>query len=276
MTSAPSRQIGSVFARLLLAFFVLAIPAVASAMPITKSLTVNVFDVCSSGGTGCASTGPSGDAYFAAEVNKIWAQAGIEVNFNFVSYVDNNTFNGTITTSGSSSYANLFNWTATNVIPLYTNTDYLFLVHTISTGGGTTFGLTSYTGPGYGAVEFIAMDTIMSPSWNRIDTIAHELGHALGLDPTSDPEYNSSTLDTGHSSNANELMASGSYRHIPSNLANIAPNGSNYDQLSNYQIAYARQSLLLTDVAIPEPETLVLVFVGIVAAGTVRRARFFS
>src|SRR5262245_22646925 len=52
-----------------------------SAIPITKSLTVNVFAVCDDGGSNCASKGPAGNLFFETETDKIWAQAGIDVKF---------------------------------------------------------------------------------------------------------------------------------------------------------------------------------------------------
>ena len=49
----------------------------ASAAPITKTITVQVYQFCDDAGLNCASTGPAGNAYFAAETNKIWNQASM-------------------------------------------------------------------------------------------------------------------------------------------------------------------------------------------------------
>ena len=64
----------------------------ASAAPITKTITVQVYQFCDDAGLNCASTGPAGNAYFAAETNKIWNQAGVSVGFNFAGQIHNTFF----------------------------------------------------------------------------------------------------------------------------------------------------------------------------------------
>ena len=54
------------------------------AAPITKTVTVQVYQLCDDAGNNCASTGPAGNAFFSNETNKIWSQAGSQVIFNFV------------------------------------------------------------------------------------------------------------------------------------------------------------------------------------------------
>lgn len=66
-------------------------PVVASAMPITKTVNVSVYQLCNSLNE-CASTGPAGDVYYAAATNKIWEQAGISVTFSFVSKIVSDAF----------------------------------------------------------------------------------------------------------------------------------------------------------------------------------------
>ncbi|MDD5295317.1 MAG: zinc-dependent metalloprotease family protein [Rhodocyclaceae bacterium] len=263
MNSVSSRQIGTVFTRLLLAVFTLILPAVASALPITKNLTVTVFDVCNNTGSNCASMGPAGDNFFAAETNKIWAQAGISITFNFVGYINSSAFSYINDNAYGTSAAALYNTTSA-AIGLSAAQDYLFLVHTISAvGGGTTWGETASTALGNTAnANFIAMDTVMSYSASgRMDTIAHELGHTLGLE-----HYDSS---------GNYLMASGGVRNIPSDISQISTNGlTGKDQLPVGQVAIARSDTLLRDYAAPEPEVLFLVLIGLAGAGGVgRRAR---
>jgi hypothetical protein len=103
--------------------------------------------------------------------------------------------------------------------------------------------------------------------------MAHELGHNFGLDPVTDPQYAGST-DPGHSNDPNQLMASGSIRNVPLTLADINPDGLGYDQLSQFQIDFARMSSLLHDVtvsAVPEPGSLSLLGIAFMAAWASRR-----
>jgi hypothetical protein len=95
----------------------------------------------------------------------------------------------------------------------------------------------------------------------RIDTIAHELGHNLGLDHD----------DTNH----DYLIASGSVRNIPTSVADICPDGACYDLLSQAQIDTTRRSNLLVDFnPVPEPGSLALVAVALFsAAGVASRRR---
>ncbi len=247
------------------------VPVAAEATAITKTLTVNVWDVCNDAGANCASTGPVSDPYFQAEVNKIWAQAGISVSFvfqhninsTFYSNIDDSTYAGTPGSIGDNSVYALFgvsgsvnfaNAATVGSRAVYSTTvENLYLVHTIVGAYGE-----SWLGLG-GMV--IAMDSVMSYNGGlgRIDTIAHELGHNLGL-----PHYD--TL-------ASDLMASGGVRSVPATSANIAPSGLGYDYLTSAQIATARSSTLLRDVQIPEPSGMLLLLVAAAAATSATQRR---
>ena len=63
--------------------FVALLPSTSSAIQITKQLTVNVYQING------ASLGPVGNSYFETEVDLIWAQAGIDVNFIFGGAITN-------------------------------------------------------------------------------------------------------------------------------------------------------------------------------------------
>ena len=97
----------------------------------------------------------------------------------------------------------------------------------------------------------------------RLDTIAHELGHVLGL---------------GHgdfgAGGAENLMTAGSARSIPDSIGDIAPDGDNLDQLTAAQIAQATSSdFAQPATSVPEPGTLGLVVFGLLGAVTSGRRR---
>lgn len=222
----------------------------ASATTIDKTLTIDVFQVCDTGGGNCAAVGPAGDAYYAAEVNKIWAQAGISVSFDFVQQIDNSNFTNINDGVVGSRFGDLAAAYGTGG-PSSTTVD-LFLVHTVAGAYGE-----GWLGAG-GLV--IAMDTVMAYNGGvgRIDTIAHELGHNLGLVP------NSLGGDSGgHTTDPTQLMDTGLTRDIPTSLADIAPGAAGYDVIPAGQAALARQSSLLSDLAAPEPASWTLLLTGI-------------
>jgi hypothetical protein len=217
----------------------------ASAIPITKELTVKVVTVCNDSGFNCASKGPAGNLFFEAETDKIWAQAGIGVTF--VEMANRNS------TNLSDLNESVFGKGLFNLAPPSSTVVTMFLVHTISGAYGEGWA-------GFGGLA-IAMDTVMdfNPGIGRLDTIAHELGHNLGLVPSSLGGVGFHDL-----THPNYLMATGgSFRNIPNSLEQICPDGPCYDLLPQAHIDFARDSGLLTDT--PEPATLLLF--GTTAAG---------
>ena len=234
---------------------------VAVAAPITKTLSVGVYQLCNDAGANCASLGPAGDAYYAAETNKIWAQAGIAVIFNFLGQINSTNFSNTDDSVPTRSFTAL---SAAYGAAATTTSTTAFLVHTATTPFGQVYGQAYY---GAGGLE-IAMDLVGSfnSGIGRLDTIAHELGHNLGLvSPALGGDAG------GHSAQANYLMADGGNRTVPSSLGDIAPSGLGLDVLPADQIAAARQSALLRDVPVPEPMTGVLLLGAVGIAGMLRR-----
>jgi hypothetical protein len=93
----------------------------------------------------------------------------------------------------------------------------------------------------------------------RLDTIAHEIGHVLGL----------THGDWGADQTNNVMNAS--ERLIPSSLADIAPDGANIDQLSADQIAEVFNSPFIREV--PEPASVALFGLGLLGLSVLRRRR---
>lgn len=223
----------------------LAIAATASwSAPITKQLVVTVITVCDDAGANCAWQGPLGNLFFEAEADKIWAQAGIDIKFELGANLNNTTLlNGQ---NSVADFTGALGGTGTTMYLANTLTPGLFGEAYLDAGG-----------------VVVNMNAIMNFNGGigRLDTIAHELGHNLGIGHTD--------------SDANFLMASGGIRNIPDSLGEICPDGPCYDLLAQSHIDIARRSRLLIDFqqTVPEPAALGLALAALLAGGAVRRRR---
>jgi PEP-CTERM motif/Metallo-peptidase family M12B Reprolysin-like len=233
----------------------------AQAVTIDKSLFVNVYQVCNNAGAACASLGPAGNNFFQAEVSKIWAQAGVAVTFSAVNQI-NSTIYQNLECAGCKTLFDIDTAFGTPGAQSATILD-MFLVRTVAGAYGEGW-------LGAGGIA-IAMDDVMAfnGGLGRIDTIAHEIGHNLGLDQTAGSS-------AGHSTNPNYLMASGGIRNVPTTINDITPNGLGYDQINAAQVAVARGSTLLraiTAPAVPEPSTWGMMLFGFGVVGSLLRRR---
>lgn len=205
-----------------------------------RQLFVQPIQVCDDNGVNCA------DMQFYEDItDKIWAQAGIDITF-----LTPNRLN-------SSTYLSI----APNPDTAFPFTNYEFYQLSF-TGGPGAFGRHPDSGTERGPINIWFVDQIESTSglvlgtaWvgsngvlisdetfsfnsglGRIDTIAHEIGHNLGL--------RHRTFGAGGSNN---LMTTGTVRNIPGSIDDITPDGANLDQLTQSQIDEARASGFLED-----------------------------
>lgn len=208
-----------------------ALAGTAGAAPL-YNLTIQPIQVCDDFGLNCADPART---LFEAEGDKIWDQAS--VNLLFLPWV----------TVNNSSLLDL------NVDTEFPNPSgtviQMMFVNVISSCGGPGTGI---FGCGFLGDNGLAIaDNVFSFNGGigRLDTIAHELGHNLGLDHT--------TLGAGGALN---LMSSGGVRSIPTSLLDIYPSGAQMDQLTAAQIAVAQSSAFLSPV--PEPAAAALTLLG--------------
>ncbi|MBT9610442.1 PEP-CTERM sorting domain-containing protein [Aquabacterium sp.] len=240
------------------------------ATTIDKTVNINVYQVCADAGATCASQGPAGNLYYAAETNKIWAQAGISVSFTFQQQLLNSSFYNLNDNVDGIRFDDLYNSvfgagaasTVTDRVDMFLINDY-----------DGAFGV-GYSGFGGLVMSMKAIGEFdcggAAGCTGRVDTLAHELGHNFGLVPESFADY-AGEADPGHSTITNTLMASGEVRLIPTTAADIAPDGFGLDLLPQTHINFARNSTLLS--AVPEPSAAAMAFLGLLALGVLRRRR---
>lgn len=194
-------------------------------------IMIQPIQVCNDTGFNCANLGHE---LFADVGNKIWAQAGLSLDF--LSFT---TFSSTLYQNLNESTAATFDGLTSaghgqNGNPLVID---VWFVNSISGAYGE--GWLSGNGIAIG-------DNVFSDG--RLDTIAHELGHNLGLDHHNTSDY------------ALYLMTSGGVRTIPGSLSQITPDGLGTDRLSSDEIATAMSSRFALGAAVPEPGTMALTF----------------
>lgn len=205
------------------------------------TLKVQPIQVCNDAGASCAN---SSRETYESFTDQIWAQAGINVEF-----LPWNTFHSTsyLSIDSNAEIDNLFLESA--AVSMASVDPYTVSMWFVSSVVGS-----------YGVAEFNAPRAIISDaifSYNnpnftgapgqvngRTDTIAHELGHNLGLDH----------CDQGPSPcNSTYVMAGGGIRSVAASLGQVGA----LDILSAGEISIAQQSSLLTS-DVPEPGSITL------------------
>ena len=193
-------------------------------------LQVQPIQVCDDDGIVCAQV-----EFFEAVADKIWSQANIDIEFLPLNQLNDTTYLTTDTDefsdmsfSGDDGDFGRHPDSSRTDGPLN-----LWFVDVIQTSAG----LIQFGNAWIGLNGMLVSDDILdfNNGAGRIDVIAHELGHNLGL--------RHSTFGAGP---ANNLMSSGARRTIPSSIDNIFPDGDRLSQLTPEQIDRARSSSFLT------------------------------
>lgn len=203
---------------------------VASLAPPVNAANINILPVkiCDDAGANCAN---NTNQLFLAATNKIWAQAGLTFN-----YFD-------FTTTKSSEYLNLDNQAEVDALFLaapgvaanpLTITMWFVATHFDAFGEVNAI-------PGN---KIVIADSVFTSG--RLDTIAHEVGHLLGL------------LHNDPGVNTDFLMRAGADRVTPTVIGDITPDGTKLDKLTAAQIATA----LADPKVVPEPATFVTMLGG--------------
>jgi len=183
---------------------------------------------------------------FEAAGDKIWAQAGIDLNFLSWTVYDESDFLNLSVLTGME-----FSTLIANPGTYGGSSDSLVLnmwfVDVLDNDSGF-YGVTEFLGGRNIAIAWDAVAAFNS-GLGRLDTIAHEIGHSLGLDHRAD--------------NASDyLMTSGAYRSAPGTLGDITPDGLALDLLSSTEIATAQRSQFNV-VVVPLPPAAWMGIVGL-------------
>jgi hypothetical protein len=233
----------------------------AAAVPITNQIMINPIQVCEDGGGNCAQVG-----FFEAETDKIWAQAGIDIQFMATTQL-NETDYLNITLAG---HAPLF--VAGNALvgdPETTKILNMYFVDTIGAGtsgfgcGAPIFAASCPAGQGIAIAGNIFS---FNGGIGRLDTIAHEIGHVVGL-----------THGGFGAGGAENFMTSGGSRSVPGAIGDIAPDGLNIDQMTAAQVTEVLRdpnSRFVKDInPVPEPGAVPLFAAGFVLVALQLRRR---
>lgn len=213
-------------------------------------IIVQPISVCNDIGTDCAN--PSGQ-FFETETDKIWDQAGVDISFLPMTSINASSFQHI---TGETEFNTLANGAGNgqNDTPTVIN---MWFVDQI--GAGDVAGLAFLSSPGNARNGVAIANKVFTDAdgAGRRDTLAHEIGHNLGLDHTLESNL--------------RLMAPGSIRLIPTSPLNITPDGVGVSQLTGAEISTALASPFV--VAVPEPVSVAVMALMACGFVTARRIR---
>ncbi|NJL45057.1 MAG: hypothetical protein HC922_03520 [Leptolyngbyaceae cyanobacterium SM2_3_12] len=196
----------------------------------TRFLSLQPIQVCDDGGFFCADL-----ALFEEATRKIWAQADLDISFLSPNRLNASRF---LTIDSQDEFAELSFAGGPGAFgrnPSSTRTSgplNLWFVDSI-------FADDEFDTLGLGWIDqngITISDDILdfNNGIGRLDTVAHEIGHNLGL-----------THSNFGAGDRNNLMTEGVLRQVPTSLDQITPDGQSLDQLTNSQINFARDSSLV-------------------------------
>ncbi|WP_193995404.1 zinc-dependent metalloprotease family protein [Leptolyngbya ectocarpi] len=205
------------------------------------ALEIQPIQVCDDGGMVCAQV-----ELFETIADKIWDQADIDITFLPPNQLNDSTY---LTTDDDEFFDLSFTGSAGSFgrHPDSTRTSgpiNLWFVDVIESSNG----LIQFGNAWVGFNGVLISDDILdfNNGIGRLDVIAHEIGHNLGL--------RHSTFGAG---DANNLMSSGGVRTVPESIDDIFPDGDKLSQLTPEQIEHVQDSDFLKDLAADEDTLLV-------------------